>query len=80
MDQINYKELYFAARRDAFIAKVAYSKATELVNLILNPGSVGDVEEFAREFRRAVRSAEETLVKVEEGNIELGIYMGLIDA
>ena len=80
MDNVDYKERYFAARRDAFVTNAAHSKAIELVNLILNPGSVGNVEEFAREFRRTVKSAERTLAEVEGGNIELGIYMDLIDA
>mgnify|MGYP001220821779 CR=1 FL=1 len=80
MDNIDYKERYFAARRDAFVTNAAYSKAIELVNLILNPGSIGNIEESAREFRHAVKSAEKTLAEVEGGNVELGVYMGLIDA
>jgi len=71
------KKAYDALRRDAFIARIGYAKGIELVNLILNPGSTGSVETTALEFRRAVKSAQGTLDRIDDGDEELSAYMNV---
>lgn len=60
-DDRDYQQMYFMCRRSSFVSRVAHTKGIELVNLILNPGSIGSIEECAKEFRRAVKSAEASL-------------------
>ena len=76
-DDRDYRKMYFKCRRNAYVSNIAYAKGIELVNLILNPGSIGNIEDCAREFRRAVSSAERTLQNVLDGNEEDAIYFDL---
>lgn len=79
MAQRDYKKMYFKVRRDAFITNAAYAKSLILVNLILNDESHGNIEEAAREVRRTIEYATETLNKVNDGDLSLGTYMDIID-
>jgi hypothetical protein len=74
MTDRDYESLYFAVRRESFISQVAHSKGIELVNLILNPGSIGDIKACAQSFRDAVSSADQFMNEVDAGNVELANY------
>ena len=73
-DERDYKDLYFKVRRESFIAQVAYSKGVELVNLILNPGSIGSIEDCAQQFRESIKSAQRFMDQVDAGDTELANY------
>ena len=73
----DYELLYFTMRREAFISQVGYSKAIELVNLILNPGSIGDIKACAQEFRNSIGSAQEFMDRVDAGDDDLARYFDL---
>lgn len=79
MEQRDYKEMYFKARRDAFVTNIAYAKSLILVNLILNEESHGNIEEAAKDVMHAIEHATETLNKVNNGDSSLGVYMDLVD-
>jgi hypothetical protein len=79
MTQRDYKEMYFKARRDAFVTNIAYAKSLILVNLILNEESHGNIKEAANDVMHAIEYATETLNKVNNGDSSLGIYMDLTD-
>ncbi len=74
MTDRDYESLYFAARRESFVSQVAHSKGIELVNLILNPGSIGDIKDCARAFLDAIASADRFMDEVDAGNAELANY------
>ena len=76
-DEKDYKKLYYVMRREAFVSQVAHSKGIELANLILNPGSIGDIEECAHQFRTAIKSAQASMDRVDAGDIELAEYFGM---
>lgn len=76
-DETDYEELYYIMRRESFVSQIAHSKGIELVNLILNPGSIGDIEECARQFRSAIKSAESSMDRVDGGDLELARYFGM---
>ncbi len=76
-DERDYKDLYFKVRRESFIAQVAYSKGIELVNLILNPGSIGSIEDCAQQFRESIKSAQQFMDQVDAGDTELANYFDI---
>ena len=71
----DYEDLYFKMRREAFVSQIAHCKGIELVNLILNPGSIGNIEDCARQFRGAVASAKKSMDAVDAGDVELAKYL-----
>jgi len=73
-EERDYEHLYFKIRRESFVAHVAYSKGIELANLILNPGSIGSIEDCAQQFRDSIKSAQLFMNQVDAGDTELANY------
>jgi hypothetical protein len=73
----DYRQMFFRCRQDSFVSRIAHAKGIELANLILNPGSIGNIEDCAKEFRRAIKSAEVSLQQVIDGDEGLAIYLDL---